>query len=83
MMTSLHRAYTSLKVVWRLKELAKQLGAMKRVAIELQNFDGSNLTEEDIDNALAIGLEKSEQALGEAVSLSKDLKGFLRKHGRK
>jgi len=82
-MTPLRREFARLKVVWKLKSIARRLGGMKRVASELDSYNGENLSEDEVVEVLEAGLSESEHALAEAENLKKEIEVFLKKNRRK
>jgi len=71
--------YVRLKVVWKLKDIQKNLGVMKREALILQRFTGQNLTDLQIMDALETADKNAQEALKTLTTLKKDVHGFLRR----
>jgi hypothetical protein len=71
--------YVKMRIIYTLKDIAKEFGALNKIAKELAKYNGSNLKDDVIDKALLIADQKSESAIRKLNKMKADTKGFLRR----
>jgi hypothetical protein len=69
----LKRKYRSIRVTQALKGLAKEFGTIKTASILLNKYNGQNLTQEELEKVIDVGMQKTQDSIMMLDELKKKL----------